>query len=97
MLIPSTDTQNVSVVHNVGSIGYSSLSQSTFDEFVHCFREQHALLDARTVRPVISHFENREVVMCGTHMESGFFLQFFPFFFCQVLLPPFLREERGVL
>ena len=29
------------------------------------------------VHPVSSHFENREVVMYGTHMESGFYLQFF--------------------
>ena len=71
---------------------------ATFDEFVQGFREQHTLWDERTVRPAISHFEHREVVMCGTHMESGLLLQFFPFFFCQVLLPPFCvrRETRRI-
>ena len=87
-----------SVVRDVGSIGNSSFNQSTFDMFVQGFREQHTLWDERTVRPVISHFKHREVVMCGTHMESGLLLQFFPFFFCQVLLPPFCvrRETRRI-
>ena len=34
ILAPSTDTKNESVVRDVGSIGCSSLRQSTFDEFV---------------------------------------------------------------
>ena len=89
MLIPSTDTQKESVVRDVGSIGNSSLSQSTFDEFVQGFREQHALWDARTVRPVVSHFEHREVVLCGTHMVSGLLLQFF-----SILLLPSFCDRR---